>query len=280
MSFPYVDAHCHLTDPRLSGEVLPAMIARSEQKGVGAWVMGGIEPAEWDRQVELARRFPGRVALVFGLHPWWASAQSEAQVEQGLSRLAARIGDCQGVGELGLDERKVAAMAVGEREAVRKRQLRAFGGQLELARRHRKPLILHVVQGHGKALEVLENSGVPEPGGLVHSFSGPPEVARKYVDLGLTLSISGVITRKGFESLKKAVVSVPGDSLVIETDAPDQPIGASGTASGELNEPSVIPEIAAAVAALRGESPELVLERSAAIVRRMFFRSSTHGSAS
>lgn len=263
----FVDAHCHLTDPRLRPEVLDEMIARSRIAGVRAWIQGGVGPEDWDRQQDLARRYPGRIGVSFGLHPWWVTDQSDAHVEEGLLALEARVAECLAIGELGLDERKIAGFPAEEREAIRKRQLRAFGGQLQIARKRQKPLILHIVQAHGKALEILGNSGgPPEAGGIVHAFSGPEEIARRYVDLGLALSVSGVITRKGFESLKKAVVSVPGDSLVIETDAPDQPLeGDSG-----LNEPARLPRVADAVAALRGESREQVLKRSARNLRRIF----------
>jgi Tat protein secretion system quality control protein TatD with DNase activity len=121
-----------------------------------------------------------------------------------------------GLGELGLDAKRA-----GERGIAH--QLRWMEAQLALACELGLPIVLHSVGAGQETLAVLRKVGVPRAGGIVHSFSGSPEQARQYRALGLTLSISAAVTRKGFERLKKAVVELPLEDLVVESDAPDQP---------------------------------------------------------
>jgi TatD DNase family protein len=272
----YIDAHCHLADPRFA-ESLDDVLARSREAGIGAWVQGGVDPADWDRQLEIQKKHPGQIYTSFGLHPWWVARSSKAEFGRALELLAARLRQADGLGELGLDygpklEMKLEA-SVGDTRAW---QRDAFERQLGLLEANPKPLVLHVVRAHEDALKILQKyskGGIFERGGLVHSFSGPREIAQKYLDLGLSLSISGGIVRKGFETLKRAVSYIPLDRLLVETDSPDQGLP-DQSSKGELNEPTALIEIAHAIAKLRskhgGESAERILEQSARNITRIF----------
>lgn len=255
----FIDAHCHLADPRISDseESLHQILARSQAAGVTRWIQGGVDPADWDRQEQLSLRFPGQVIPCFGLHPWWVARQPETEIKAGLHQLKKRATNALGIGELGLDFYFAAENA---------KQLYAFENQLKLACQLNKPIILHIVKAHEPALALLKQVGVPKAGGLVHSFSGSPEIARRYLELGLTLSISGVIARKGFESLKRAVVKIPPQSLVVETDSPDQ----TPEPLQKHNEPANLVRIAEAIANLRDESATELLERSTENLEKIF----------
>jgi TatD DNase family protein len=269
----YIDAHCHLADPRFA-EKLDEVLARSREAGIGAWVQGGVDPADWDRQLEIQKRNPGQIYTSFGLHPWWVARAAREQFDRALAQLAVRLKEADGLGELGLDYGpKLEALGSSDHAW----QMEAFERQLELLSATPKPLVLHIVRAHEDALKILSQhakAGVFSSGGLVHSFSGPREIAQKYLDLGLSLSISGGIARKGFETLKRAVSYIPLDRLLVETDSPDQPLDGAP----ELNEPTSLIKIARAIADLRsklrtkvgGESAERILEQSARNITRIF----------
>ncbi|MCM2277416.1 MAG: TatD family hydrolase [Oligoflexia bacterium] len=259
----YWDAHCHLADERF-GNDLGSVLERARALGIRRFLQGGVGPEDWDRQLRLARERPGEVLPVFGVHPWWAASHSVEELEGALGRLEGLAPAGTAIGELGLDFSRRWELT------PREPQLHAFRTQLALARQLTKPLVLHVVRAHGEALKLLGEQP-PEVGGLVHSFSGSPEVACQYVELGLLISVSGAVTRKGAESLRKSVVRIPPECLVIESDSPDQPPegATTGLASG-LNEPLAIFAVAKTVALLRNEAPEAVLERSAENLKRVF----------
>ncbi|MBS1960943.1 MAG: TatD family hydrolase [Bdellovibrionales bacterium] len=277
----WIDAHLHLTDARIEANA-PALIAEAVAQGISGFILGGVDPDEWDRQKRLHAAFPDRVVPVFGLHPWWiASRAHDDRITPALARLSSELEAsprvCRAIGETGLD------FHPRFQESSHALQETVFREHLRLARFHRVPIVLHVVRAHDRALAILREerrdaSSVdgPEPyGGIVHSFSEGPDVARAYLDLGLIPSISAsVITRdKGsaFEKLRQTVVTLPATSFVLETDSPDQPpAGVSG-----LNEPSNLVTVAEAVARHRavkhpGTTAAELLDGSAATLRRVF----------
>jgi TatD DNase family protein len=265
----WIDGHCHLADPRLAGK-LDDVLAASREAGVDAWVQGGVSPEDWDRQLALKRKLAasagssakhgkGPLLTSFGLHPWWVAQAAPEDVEAGLQTLARRLPEADALGELGLDltEKHAASLAL---------QSRAFREQLGLAKSAGKPLVLHIVRAHTQAIEILTEFQPFPAGGLVHSFSASRETAKVYVGMGFLLSISGVITRPGFQTLKRALTGLPSESLVLETDSPDQPLeGSSG-----LNTPARLLDVARAVAALRNQAPEELLEASTGNLKRLF----------
>jgi TatD DNase family protein len=259
MTAGWIDGHCHLADPRLE-DSLEQVLAASREAGVGAWVQGGVCPEDWDRQLALqAKLGKGHFLISFGLHPWWVSAASRPQVDAGLEALRRRLPEADGAGELGLD--------LGEKHAGSlELQQFAFREQLEIAKAARKPLVLHIVRAHPQAIEILRQSAPYPAGGLVHSFSSSTENARTYIQLGFLLSISGAVTKPGFQTLKKALDWLPSERLVLETDSPDQPpAGVTG-----LNTPARLFDVATAIGKIRGEPPEELLTASAANLRKLF----------
>ncbi len=232
----WIDAHCHVPQSENPEESL----SRARRAGVVAWWQGGVDPGDWETQLRLADKFPGAFVPAFGLHPWWVAEQTEATLEEALDLWEDAVRGVPLAGEMGLD-------------ALRKNpegQRRAFEGQLFVAKALGKPLVLHIVRAHEEALALLE-SAAPFAGGLVHSFSGGAAEARRYERLGLLISVGPAAAKPGHKALKAAIPSIPADHLVIETDSA---------------EPSELMEIATHVAALRGEAPEVLLDRSARIL--------------
>ena len=261
----WIDSHCHLADPRWANH-LPEALARSREQGIGTWIQGGVDPSDWKRQQELRALDPG-VVLCFGLHPWWVITRSREELEADLELLKQELPNAAAMGELGLDlSRRLPHPHPSVTDPL-EHQLWAFSEQLKLA--NRKPLVLHVVRAHEEAQKVVAtflHQSRQKLQGIVHTFSGNSTQAKRYLEMGLSISISGGVTQKGFQSLKKTVKVLPPEHLLVETDSPDQPLnGHSG-----LNEPGRLIQIAEAIAAIRGETAEKVLDRSTENAKRIF----------
>lgn len=247
-----IDTHCHLDDVRLAPD-RDAVIARARAAGVRAFVTAGVDPGGWRAQDELARCTPG-VAVTYGLHPRVAAEMSEDSLAALLFGLDMTLDSPSmtppvAVGEIGLDGWTAAL-----REAM-DRQEHALREQLALARDRDLPVVLHILRAHGRALDVLRSDGLPRAGGMVHCYSGAPDLVRDYVALGLHISFAGPITWPDAHKLHEAARAVPSDRLLVETDSPDL---APETVRPGRNEPSTLPLVVAAVAAARGEDPEHV----------------------
>jgi len=115
------------------------------------------------------------------------------------------------MGEIGLDRAREGVDYDAQRAA--------FAAQLQLSQEHELPVILHIVRAHGHAIEHLE--ACRPIGGVVHGFSGSPEVARRYVKLGLHISFGALLNHPRAKRAKASVPVVPLDRLLIETDSPE-----------------------------------------------------------
>lgn len=253
------DSHCHLSDARVF-ETLTPLLAHAQSAGISGFVLGGTDPEEWQRQRALRARHPEFTwKLSFGLHPWWVARQTQEALSDALVRLEQELTDADALGELGLDH---SPKLPPETHAL---QRQAFERQLALAQKLQKPLILHVVRAHGEVLEILKKSTPSPERAMIHSYSGSREHVRDYLKLGCFLSISGAVTRPRFETLRQAVLDIPLDRLLLETDSPDQPI------EGQTqSEPAHLLEIALALSRLRGESTDEILEANSKNLRRFF----------
>ncbi len=263
----WIDAHCHLADPRLDA-CRDSWLQDAQAAGIGEFIQGGVGPDDWDRQAALLRRppgSPGRFHPVYGLHPVWVAEHGREAAEAALQALAGRLraGRPTGLGEVGLDHR--ARIDASTHELQRE----FFERQLALPEGRDLPLVLHVVRAHEPALKVLEAARSHRTlGGIVHAYTGGWELARRYLDLGFSISVGGKLCfSTGFEKIRRAVVRIPADRLVLETDCPDQPPPAY---EDRLNEPRSLLEVARTAAGLRGEKPEELLERSRDNLRRIF----------
>ncbi|MEL6342868.1 MAG: TatD family hydrolase [Myxococcota bacterium] len=236
------DALCHLylhEDPN-------AALRRARQVGVVDLMLAGFDPNGWQRQRSLAADRP-ELHLAFGVHP----RAVDDRFSEKLAALTALIQQHRPValGEIGLD-RLVDGAALAVQQQV-------FDAQLQLSRQEDLPVILHVVRAHGHALEQLAKA--PPPSGVVHGFSGASEVAQRYLRLGLMVSFGPMLLNPRARKIREAAKIVPLSQLLVETDAPDQ-----------IPEASALPEVVAALAALRGISVETLAEATAENARRVY----------
>ena len=145
-----------------------------------------------------------------------------------------------GIGECGLDYHYDHSPRPVQREA--------FALQVELAHRHGLALVIHTREAWDDTIDILTASGVPEQT-IVHCFTGGPDEARRCLDLGASLSFSGVVTFKNAAEVREAAALCPLDRLLVETDTPFlTPVPHRGT----LNEPARVPLVGAAIAQVKG----------------------------
>ncbi|MBI3625736.1 MAG: TatD family hydrolase [Candidatus Rokubacteria bacterium] len=232
------DTHAHLHFPEFDGD-LPAVLQRARAAGV-KWILTIGTSVETSRAaVSLAEREPDIYAAV-GIHPHDASEADEAAFEE-LQKLTESSPRVVAIGETGLD--------LFRNLSPREVQVKVFRRQLDLARRAKKPVLIHCRDAHAETVEMLRAEGVREIGGIMHCFSGDEAVARQCLDLGLLISIAGPITYPNARKLPTVVKMVPADRLVVETDCPFLP---PQPYRGKRNEPAYLPITAARVAELRG----------------------------
>lgn len=254
MSARLIDAHCHLADDRLFSR-LDEILAAAHAHGIETFIQGGIHPVDWDRQLELQSRYPGKIHCCFGLHPWFVAGRMgvgglelREQVRKGLELLPSRLSQAVGIGEMGID------LGPKTDPLTLEFQKEVFSEQLKIAQKLGKPLVLHIVRAHSEAIRILSEYGPYPQGGILHAFSGSYEISQEYARLGLTLSIGGTVARTGHETFKRALKKIPLDQIVLESDSPDQiPDPFQGLEPG-LNDPRSLWTIAQAVIDLRGES--------------------------
>ena len=249
------DTHAHLHFPDFADD-FDAMMARARGAGVRRMVTIGTDAETSRAAVAIAERDPDVWASV-GLHPHDAAAGDAAAFDE-LERLAAspRV---VALGEMGLDFFRNLSPRPAQ-EAVLRRQL-------ALARRLRKPALIHCRDAHAETLAILAEERVHEVGGIMHCFSGDVDIARRCLDLGLLVSLAGPVTYPSARALPDVARFVPADGLVIETDCPFLP---PQPYRGKRNEPAYLPITAARVADLRKESLDALAARMTENALRVF----------
>ncbi len=261
-----MDAHCHLADHKLD-EGLEVWLKEASALGITYFIQGGVGPEDWNIQLEISRKYPGRIFPCFGVHPWFVAKNPRESCLAAFEELKTKIKDSVGVGELGLDFSKKIA------ESSYDLQRELFKMQLRFAREKNLPLVLHIVHAHSEALAILREIGVPEAGGIVHSFSGDASQAKHYTGLGLSLSLGGSVLSR-LEKLKQIMVATSLDQIVVETDAPDQtpqdPVVSPQGERPAINPPLTLIRVAEEVSKIKGVDFTNVLEQSKCNLIKIF----------
>jgi len=250
-----IDTHCHLDLEPLSLD-LEAVISDAHQAGVSHFVVPGVHPSGWDRMACLAHE-NGSVFPAFGIHPMHAAVADDYN----LSLLAAHSTNGVAIGEIGLDPTYTVSMECQER---------AFREQLRLAVSLGLPVLIHCRRAFQRTLRILLEEGARHVGGIMHAFSGSPEMAREFIRLGFAISISGMLTRDNTVRLPRLVRELPLEVLVLETDAPDM---TPQRYRGQPNQPAYLTETLHAVARIKGieaiDAARFFRARSLAVLFRM-----------
>lgn len=255
-----IDSHAHLDGPDFDAD-RDEVLARARAAGVTTIVCVGAagDLATAERTVAIAEREPDVYATV-GVHPhdaaklqddWWPRLRELA----GHPRVVA-------IGETGLDYHYD--------HSPHDLQQQRFAEFVALGRELGKPIVCHVRDAHDDARRILADGGAAEVGAVIHCFTGTPDDAAAYRDLGLYVSFSGIVTFKGgsAQPIRDAVRQVPLDRILVETDCPYL---APVPMRGRRNEPAFVVHTAEVVAREAGVE---VAELAAATVAntRRFFR--------
>lgn len=234
-----VDTHAHLDDDSFDAD-RAAMFERASEASVRRWIVPAIDRANWETIEVLCAAREGAFPA-YGLHPLLTAAHRDEHIAE----LPAWL-DGHGaiaVGEVGLD------FYVEGLDPARQREI--FVRQLEIAREHDLPVIVHARRAFEETIHTLRRVGGLR--GVVHSFSGSEEQARQLFDLGFHLGIGGPVTYDRANRIRRVVAAMPLEWLLLETDAPDQPCAHH---RGERNEPAFMTDVLETIASLRGESAE------------------------
>jgi TatD DNase family protein len=244
-----IDAHAHLQGLEGGAEVA---IAEAAAAGVGRIVCVGDSPELAEQALGLARAHAGVFATV-GLHPHRAELWDGA-VRTRLDELLADPA-AVAVGECGLDYYR--------ERAGRAAQSTAFAGQVELAERHGKPLVIHTREAAEDTLAVLRGTSAPV---VLHCFS-LPEHLDEAVERGWYASFAGNVTYPSAAALADAARRVPAELLLLETDSPYlSPV----PYRGKPNRPAYVVDTLRFVAALRGVEPDALAAVVDANAARVF----------
>ncbi len=249
------DTHAHYDDAAFA-EDREALLSSLPGRGIGRVINVCSDMDSLRTTMELAEKYPYIYGAV-GIHPDEVGKLNDGILEE--MRLLCRLEKAAAVGEIGLDY-----YWNKENHPV---QIRWFERQLELAREEGLPVIIHSREAAADTLEVMKRMKAGEIGGVMHCFSYSREMAREYLDMGLYLGIGGVLTFKNARKLKEVVEYAPLSRLLLETDCPYlAPVPNRGKRNSSLNLPYVVEEIAA----LKGISPEEVMEKTAENAFRLF----------
>lgn len=238
----FVDSHCHLDYPKLverQGEAL----AQARAAGVSAMLNISTREREWETVVGTAEREPDVWAAI-GIHPHEADAHPDVDTARLIE--AAAHPRVIGIGESGLD--------YYYDHSDRERQRRSFRAHIAAARETGLPLIIHTRDAEADTYAILaEEMAAGAFPALIHCFTASQDLADKVLGLGLSMSISGIVTFKNAADLQATAAAIPADRLLIETDAP---FLAPVPHRGKPCEPAFVADTARFLADLRGEGVE------------------------
>ena len=259
MMHSWIDTHCHLDAAEFDAD-RDAVRAAARAAGVGHIVIPAVHRAHWREVIALAHRHGDSYAL--GIHPLCTPNAQEGDIAV-LRELLVEVQDdphLVAVGEIGLD------FFVPGLDA--ERQIWFYEQQIQLAREFGLPVILHVRKSSDRLLKTLRAK--PVVGGIAHAFNGSLQQAQAFIDLGFKLGFGGAVTYDRALKLRELAATLPLESIVMETDAPDIPphwlyTTAEARAAGQpqgRNSPAELPRIAQEVAQLRGISADALAQAS------------------
>jgi len=266
------DAHTHTWSTPEFDEDYDATMARAWAAGLAGMVEVGCDTASSEQSLDLARRDP-RVHAVVGLHPEYADRFDEERA--GIERVAAA--GAVAIGEIGLDFSYVSSETgiPGRAGPSEVQQVEAFRSQLDLAREHELPVVIHSRDADEACFAILEEwsrhvgayLGAGREIGMMHCYAGDAALALRYLDLGFLISFPGTVTFPNNPRGQEVARAIPLPRMLVETDSPYL---TPAPHRGRRNEPAYVVETARFIANLIGRSPDEVARTTAENAARLF----------
>jgi TatD DNase family protein len=251
----WIDTHAHIYDEKFKNDIEDTL-ARCQEVEVNQIYMPNIDHTSVDGMLELEHQYPKQCFAMMGLHP--------SSVKKDFERELYRV-------EEWLDQRSFAA--VGEigldyywDTTFKEQQLEAFRIQIDLAKKHRLPIVIHTRDSFEDAIQIVEELNDENFTGVFHCFTGSAEEGKRVIDAGFYLGLGGVTTFKN-SGMNEVVPHLNPDRIVLETDSPYL---APTPYRGKRNEPTYIPLIGEKIAEFTSNSPETVAEKTTQNAQRLF----------
>ena len=251
-----VDSHCHLEYKGLVEDQV-GVLSRAREAGVGAFLNISTKQAEWEQVVGTANRESDVFASV-GIHPHEADPHED--LGRGALLAATENERVIAIGETGLD--------YYYEHSDRENQAKLFRMHIDVARETGLPVIIHTRDAEDDTVQILEEE--MEKGAfpaLIHCFTASQDFGRKVLDLGLTISLSGIVTFKNAKDLQETAKLVPDDRLLVETDSP---FLAPVPHRGRPCEPAFVADTAKFVAGLRETEADRLADITTANFKSLF----------
>ncbi|AQP53542.1 hydrolase TatD [Vagococcus penaei] len=249
------DTHTHLNVPQFADD-LEAVIERARELDVTEMAVVGFDTPTIEKSLALSQRY-ATIYSIIGWHPTEAGSYTP-EVEKKLQHLL-QSEKVVALGEIGLDYHWM--------EDPKDVQEKVFRRQIAIAKEMNLPISIHTRDAIEDTYRILKSEGVHTIGGIMHSFSGDDEWAKRFLDLGMHISFSGVVTFKKAIDVQAAAKIVPLDKLLVETDAPYL---APVPYRGKRNEPGYTHYVVDKLAELCESSYEQIANQTRENAHRLF----------
>ena len=206
-----IDTHIHLDDSRYD-EDLDEVLDRARESGVKRFIIPGADAKTIDKAVSIAEK-NSDVFFAVGIHPYDLDGFDSLNFDR-----YAKHEKCVAIGECGLDYFRLEG-SEEEKADEKRKQKEVFVAQIELAKKYKKPLIVHIRDASRDSKELLLNHAAKEVGGVLHCYNADEELL-SLANEGFYFGIGGVLTFKNAKKLVNVLPKIPRDRLLIETDGP------------------------------------------------------------
>lgn len=239
-----IDSHCHLDFSAFEHD-RNAILENCLDLGVTDIVVPGVIANTWQQLINWTKQSSSLPNLycALGLHPVFLDQHKHEHLE--ILDTLLNNQNIIAVGEIGLD--------FFVKTLDRTKQYTFFETQLDLAKKHDLPVILHTRKSHDATIQSLKKHAVK--GGIAHAFNGSKQQAHAYLDLGFKLGFGGMLTYERSRKLRELARDLPLDAIVLETDSPDMTVEQH---RGERNSPEYLPYVLVALAEIRSEPIETI----------------------
>ncbi len=251
----YIDSHCHLNLLAEEEGGVNAAVEEAKQNNVDHMLCIAIDKASCTEVINLTKQFDCTSASV-GIHPNVEKTENFSVEE--LVQLAS-TDRVVAIGETGLDYFRSEGDLTWQRDR--------FEVHIEAGKQLEKPLIIHTREAREDTMSMLESLDAEKAGGIIHCFTEDWDTAKRALDIGFYISLSGIVTFKNAKDLQDVAKKLPLDRILIETDSPYL---APVPKRGKVNRPAYVKHVADFIAQLRGETVETIAKTTTDNFYRLF----------